>query len=219
MLFAFVFFLSTLVFMPGVLLGYASDHRLPREEFFRACGRNLWRFVRLCLFFLVISGIVAGILFGIQNALADAADKTSNERLPFFIQLAGTTIIFLILTVIRMWFDLAQTEVVLRDQPAVRKAIASAFRNMRQNFWRLLWSYVAIALVALTALVAGIGLWHAMVPPSSVTGAFIIGEATLLLLLGARFWQRATAVAFYLRELATPQENKRPVHAYAMPAV
>ncbi len=47
MMFAVVFFLASLVFMPGVLLGYASDHRLPRDEFFRACGRNVWRFVRL----------------------------------------------------------------------------------------------------------------------------------------------------------------------------
>src|SRR5580704_14496645 len=32
MTFAVVFFLASLIFMPGVLLGYASDHRVPREE-------------------------------------------------------------------------------------------------------------------------------------------------------------------------------------------
>src|SRR5580700_2767026 len=111
MMFAVVFFLASLVFMPGVLLGYASDHRLPRDEFFRACGRNVWRFVRLFLFFTIIAGIVGGILFGAFNALATAADKTSHERLPFFTQLVGTVIILLLLTIIRIWFDLAQTEV------------------------------------------------------------------------------------------------------------
>ena len=220
MLFAFVFFFASLLFMPGVLLGYASDHRLSRDEFYRACGRNVWRFVRLLLFFLVIGGIVAGILFGVQNALADAADKTSNERLPFFVQLAGTTIVFLVLTAIRVWFDLAQTEVVLRDQPAVRKAIASAFRKTRHNFWRLLGSYVAVALVALTVLIAGIWLWRAIVPPGSVAGAFIVGEATLLLLLATRFWQRAVAVAFYVQELTKlGEENSRAVAVFASPAV
>ena len=44
---AVLFFVVSLVFMPGVFLGYASDHRISREEFFRACGHNLWRFVRL----------------------------------------------------------------------------------------------------------------------------------------------------------------------------
>lgn len=220
MLFAVVFFLVSLLFMPGVLLGYASDHGLPRDEFYRACGRNLWRFVRLLLFFIIVAGIISGVLFGVQSALANAADKTSNERLPFFIQLAGTTIIFLVLTVIRIWFDLAQTDVVLRDQPAVHKSIAVGFRKTRRNLGRLLGSYVVIAIAALAVLMAGVLLWHAIVPPSSVPGAFIVSEATLLLLLAARFWQRATAVAFYVRELAEPfEEEARPIPAFAAPAV
>src|ERR1022692_337189 len=171
MIFAVLFFLASLLFMPGVLLGYASHHRLPGDEFYRACGRNVWRFVRLLLCFVVIAGMFAGILFGVQNALIDAADQTSNERLPFFIQLAGTTIVFLVLTVIRIWFDLAQTDLVLRDQPAVRKSVASGFRKMRRNLGRLLVGYVVIAIVALAVLVGGILLWHSIVPPSSVAGA------------------------------------------------
>jgi hypothetical protein len=218
MMFAVVFFLASLVFMPGVLLGYASDHRLPGDEFYRACGRNVWRFVRLFLFFTVIAGVVAGILFPALSVLVDAANKTSNERLPFFTQLVSTVIILLVLTVIRIWFDLAQTEVVLRDQNAVRKVIASGFRKTRRNLGRLLGAYVVIAIVALAVLVAGILLWYAIVPPSSVLGAFIIGQATLLLLLATRFWQRAAAVAFCVREMAEPVvEEVRPIPLLAAP--
>jgi len=220
MMFAVVFFLASLVFMPGVLLGYASDHPLPRDEFYRACGRNVWRFVRLFLFFSVIAGIVAGILFGGLNALVSAADKTSNERLPFFTQLIGTVIILVVLTVIRMWFDVAQTDAVLRDQPAVSKSIVAGFRKVRRNFGRLLGSYLAIAIVAVAVLMAGILLWYAIVPPSSVLGAFIIGQATMLLLLATRFWQRATAVAFYTREMTEPvAEEPRAIPGFAAPLV
>jgi len=220
MLFAVMFVLVSLLFMPGILLGYASDHRLPRDEFYRACGQNLWRFVRLLLFFAVIAGMVAGILLGVQNALINAADKTSYERLPFFIQLIGTTIVFLVVTVIRIWFDLAQTDVVLRDQPAVRKSVAAGFNKIRHNLGRLLVSYVVIAISGLAVLAGGILLWHAIVPPDSVVGAFIVGQATLLLLLAARFWQRATAVAFYVRELADPvEEEARPIPSFVAPAV
>jgi hypothetical protein len=220
MMFAVVFFLASLLFMPGVLLGYASDHRLPRDEFYRACGRNVWRFVRLFLSFTVIAGVIAGILFPALNALVNAADKTSHERLPFFTQVLGTVFILLVLTVIRIWFDLAQTDVVLRDQHAVRKSVAAGFRKTRRNLVRLLTSYVAIAIVALAVLVAGILLWKTIVPPSSVLGAFIIGQATLLQLLGTRFWQRATAVAFYVKEMAQPGvEELRPVPAVAAPVV
>jgi hypothetical protein len=215
MMFAVIFFLASLVFMPGVLLGYASDHRLPRDEFYRACGRNVWRFVRLLLFFTIIAGIVAGILFGVLNAVTAAAEKTSHEALPIFIELVGLVIILLVLTVVRIWFDLAQADVVLGDQSAARKSVAAGFRKTRRNLGRLLASYIVIAIVALATLLAGLLLWHAIVPPSSVVGAFIIGQATLLLLLGMRFWQRATAVAFYVKEAAEPVEEARPIAAFA----
>ena len=213
---AVLFFVGSLLLMPGVLLGYASDHRLPRDEFYRACGHNLWRFVRLFLFFVVIAGVISGLLFWGLNALVTAADKTSNERLPFFTQLLGTIVILVILTILRIWFDLAQTDVVLRDQGAVRKSIASGFRKTRHNLAPLLASYLGIAVVALAVLAGGILLWNAIVPPSSVLGAFIVSQATLLLLLATRFWQRAAAVAFQVRELAEPVlEETHPVPAFA----
>src|SRR5262249_16937351 len=109
---------------------------------------------------------------------------------------------------------------VLRDEPAVRKAIASAFGKTRRNCWRLLGSYVAIALVALAVLVAGIWLWQTIVPSSSVVGAFVIGETNLLLLLATRFWQRAVAVAFHVQELTRPvEEDGRAVAVFASPSV
>jgi len=199
-IFAMLFFIASLLLMPGVLLGYASDHRLPRDEFFRACGRNVWRFVRLFLMFAIVAGILSGLLYWGLDALVTAADKTSNERLPFFTQVGGTLVILVILTLFRIWFDLAQTDVVLRDQGAVRKSLAPAYRSTRQNLWPLLASYVTIGVVAIAVLIAGILLWNRIVPPASVLGAFLISQSTLLLLLGMRFWQRATAVAFYLRQ-------------------
>src|SRR5215469_1774938 len=81
MYFALVFFLASLVFMPGVFEGYTTDGRLSREDFFRACGRNLWRFIRLFLFFGIIAGPAAGILFGFHHVLVKAAEKSTNEKL------------------------------------------------------------------------------------------------------------------------------------------
>jgi hypothetical protein len=213
---AILFLVASLFLMPGVLLGYASDHRLPRDEFYRSCGRNVWRFVRLSLFFVVIAGIVSGILFGGLNALVAAADKTSNERLPFFVQLLGTIVILVILTVLRIWFDLAQTDVVLSDQSAVRKSIASGFRKTRCHLARLLGSYLVIAVIALAVLAGGILLWNQIVPSNSLFGALIVSQATLLLLLATRFWQRAVAVAFEVREITEPVvEEPRSVPAFA----
>jgi hypothetical protein len=211
--FGILFLLASLTFMPGVLLGYSSDHRISRDEFFRACGRNLWRFVRLFVLGAIAVGIVAGLLSAGAGMLAKAADKTNYERLPFFIHVGGWVIILLALTKLRIWFDLAQTDVVLRDQPAVRKSVAAGFRAMRKNRFRLLGTYVAILVIALAVLVVGILLWHFVVPPSSVVGAFIVSQLTLLLLLAARFWQRAAAVAFYVKQMAEPVVEIVPVQA------
>jgi hypothetical protein len=217
--FGILFLLVSLAFMPGVLLGYSSDHRVSRDEFFRTCGRDLWRFVRLFVLAAIVVGIAAGILLGGAGALAKAAEKTNYERLPFFTHMAGWAITLLVWTKLRIWFDLAQTDVVLRDQSAVRKSVAFGFRAMRKNRFRLLGTYLAISIVALAVLLGGIVLWHLIVPSSSVLGAFLVSQIMLLLLLAMRFWQRAAAVAFYVKQVAEPVVELPPVQAAVVPAV
>src|SRR5580700_4225560 len=127
--FAVLFFVATALFLPGVLQGYASTYRLPREDFFRACGRNLWRFIRLMIVAGIVMGIFAGVLFGIRAALLKAADESTSELLPVYLSFASLLVIFLVMCVLRIWFDLAQVDVVLSDQRAVRKSIGTGFRH------------------------------------------------------------------------------------------
>jgi hypothetical protein len=202
--FAVLFFVATALFLPGVLQGYASTYRLPREDFFRACGRNLWRFIRLMIVAGIVMGIVAGALFGIRSALLKAAGESTNELLPFYVSMASLLVIFLVMSGIRIWFDLAQTYVVLSDQRAVRKSIGAGFRHMRRDLGRLLASYVVTTIVAAIVLVAGLWVWMKFVPPASVMGAFFVSQLTLLLLLIPRFWQRGVAVTYYLQNMVEP---------------
>src|SRR5271168_665064 len=171
--FALFFLLLTALFLPGVLQGYASTYRLPREDFFRACGRNLWRFIRLMIVAGIVFAIVAGVLFGIRGALLKAAGESTNELLPFYVSMASLAVIFLVMSVLRIWFDLAQADVVLSDQRAVRKSIGAAFRHTWRGLGRLLTSYVVATIFAAIVLVAGIWVWMKFVPPASVTGAFV----------------------------------------------
>ena len=209
---ALLFFLASLWFMPGVLLGYSSDHPISREEFFRACGRNVWRLVRLCVVFALIAGFLTGGLSGIPGAVANALDKYSNDdRLLVLLECATLGLVVLLLTALRIWFDLGETDVVLRDQPAVRKSMRWALRTTRRYSLRLLGSYLVAAIAGGVILLAGILLWHALVPPSSVLGAFLVSQATLVLLLVSRFWQRAIAVAFYLRIATLPETESSSI--------
>jgi hypothetical protein len=219
-----LFALATLLLMPGVFRQYTSEKRISRDEFFRTCGRNLWRYIRLVLIYGVIALPLTGILFGIRGALVGVAEKALNELLPFWVGMISIVVIFVILTTGRIWFDLAEVDVVVRDQNAVRKSVGAGFRYACRHCGRLLATYAGISLFALIVLVVGIWLWNVLVPASSVLGAFVIGQLMMVLWLAARFWQRAVAAAFYMREmLVAPSLNPfrapetGPAPAPAMP--
>jgi hypothetical protein len=216
--FAVLFFVATALFLPGVLQGYASTYRLPREDFFRACGRNLWRFIRLMIVAGIVFLIVGIPLFGIRGALVKAADESTNELLPVYLSFGSLFVIFLVMSVLRIWFDLAQADVVLSDQRAVRKSIGAAFRHTWRGMGRLLTSYVVATIFAAIVLVAGIWVWMKFVPPASVVGAFFVSQLTLLLLLIPRFWQRGVAVTYYLQNMVQPIAVVETVTAVAVVA-
>ena len=182
--FALLFFFATALFLPGVLQGYAARPTgLPREDFFRACGRNLWRFIRLMIVAGIVMGAVAAALFGLHGVLERKAAESTNELLLPEVRFAGLAVIFLVMTALRIWFDLAQTDVVLSDQRAVRKSIGIGFRHTWRNLGRLLGSYVVTTIVAAIVLVAGLWVWMKFVPPASVGGAIVVSQLMLLLLL------------------------------------
>jgi hypothetical protein len=108
------------------------------------------------------------------------------------------------MSVLRIWFDLAQADVVLSDQRAVRKSIGAGFRHTWRALGRLLASYVVTSIMAAIVLVAGLWVWMKFVPPASVMGAFFVSQLTLLLLLIPRFWQRGVAVTYYLQNMVKP---------------
>jgi hypothetical protein len=202
--FALLFFVATALFLPGVLQGYASTYRLPREDFFRACGRNLWRFIRLMIVAGIVMGAVAAALFGIQGVLEKKAAESTNELLGFEVRVLSLVLIFLVMTALRIWFDLAETDIVLSDQRAVRRSISTGFRHMWRNLGRLLGSYVVTTIVAAILLGAGLWIWMRFVPPASVLGAIVVSQLMLILLLIPRFWQRGVAVRYYLENMVEP---------------
>jgi len=201
---ATLFFVATALFLPGVFQGYASNYRLSREDFFHACGRNLWRFVRLLIVSGVVMGIVAGILFGIRAGLVKAADASTSELLPVQVGMAMTALIVVIMSILRSVFDLAEVDVVLSDQGAVRRSIGAGFRHGFRSIFRLTGSYLVIWVVASLVMVAGLWVWNKMVPPASVLGAFVVGQLTLIITLAARFWQRGVAVAYWQDKMVAP---------------
>jgi hypothetical protein len=216
--FACVFFLATALFLPGVFAGYASTYRLPREDFFRACGRNLWRFIRLMIIAGIIMGIFTGLLFAANGKIVEKAGQSTYEVLPFEVRLIGLAIIFLIMTTLRIWFDLAEADIVLNDQRAVRKSIAAGFRHTFHSLGRLLGSYVLSTIIAAIVLVVGLWIWLRFVPTQSILWAFIVGQIILYLLLIPRFWQRGIAVSYWQQHMLVPVVVVQPIEPAPAPA-
>ena len=209
--FSFLFLAATALFLPGVLQGYASTYRLPREDFFRACGRNLWRFIRLMIVAGTVMGTTAWTLFKLHEVLEQEAAESTNELLLPEVRLAGLAVIFLIMTAFRIWFDLAEADIVLSDQRAVRKSLWSGLRHTFRSLVRLMASYMVAAVVAAVVLVGGIWTWIKFVAPENVSGAFVVSQITLLLLLIPRFWQRGVAVSYWQQYMMAPVVAVRPV--------
>lgn len=209
--FAFLFMVATVLFLPGIFSGYASTYRLPREEFFRACGRNLWRFIRIMIVAAIVMGIFSGILFGANGAIVKKAGDSTNEVLPFALKMTGLAVIFLVMSTLRIWFDLAEAETLLSDQRAVRKSLALAFRHTFRSLGHLLGSYVLTTIVAAAILLCGLLAWMKLVSPESLGGAFLISQITLLLLLIPRFWQRGIAVSYWQQYMQVPVAVVEPI--------
>ena len=214
---ACVFFLVTALFLPGVFAGYASTYRLPREDFFRACGRNLWRFIRLMIIAGIVMGVIAGLLFAANGAIGTKAEESTNELLPFALRMIGLLVIFLIMTTLRIWFDLAETDVVLNDERAVRRSIAAGFRHTFRSLGRLLGSYVVATLMAAIILAAGLWFWMEVIPAHSVTRAFLLIQFIMLLLLIPRFWQRGMAVSYWQQSMLVPVVEVHSVEPTIVP--
>ena len=126
-------------------------------------------------------------------------------------------VIFLIMAVFRIWFDLAEADIVLSDQRAVRKSIAAAFRHTFRSLGRLLSGYVLTTIIAAVILIGGIWIWMKTVPPESVLGAFVVSQLTLLLLLIPRFWQRGIATSYWQQRMMIPVVPMRAIEPQPVP--
>jgi len=219
MFFALLFLVATAMFLPGVLQGYASTYRLPRDDFFRTCGRNLWRFIRLMMVAGIVMGIAASALFGLHGVLERKAAESTNELLLPEVRIVGLFLIFLVMATLRIWFDLAEVDIVLNDQRAVGKSIAAGFRHTFRSLGRLLGSYLVATIGAAFVLSVGLFLWMKSVAPESVVGALVISQLTLLLLLIPRFWQRGVAVSYWQQHMMIPVVPAEPIEPQPVPAM
>src|SRR2546425_2871883 len=87
--FSLVFFAIVFFLTGGILEAYRSGRKLTTREFFEACGSYFWRWVRLCIFMIIVLVLplyLAGTLWG---RATDMMLNSAQEKTAFWILLAG----------------------------------------------------------------------------------------------------------------------------------
>jgi hypothetical protein len=197
-LFSLIFFALVLFLTGGILEAYRAQHKLSTREFFEGCGRYFWRFVRLLGWMLVAMVPIAIIAVASARWGGRLSDDAPDPKLGFWVMAGGGVLVFLLLSVVRLWADMAQVYAVAEREPAMLRALARGARITFGNLASLLWIYLRIALLGWLALALAFVLWT-RVPGRDVTLSFLLFELTLLWWTGCRLWQRASETAWYER--------------------
>ena len=199
-LFAALFPLFMLFVTGGILAVYRGDRKFAAGDFFAASGAFFWRFVRLALFSLVPFGILFGMLPGVSKLADYFGDRAVSAQTGFYILLAGSIVVTLLVLFVRLWFDIAQVRAVVQDEhkmwPNLRKALGISWRNVATLF-RM---YLCISGVAWVTLAVGLWLWSKL-PPTATPVTFLLLELIILVQLLTRLWQRASSVTWYKRHM------------------
>jgi hypothetical protein len=190
--------------VPGTLFCYQTGNSASLFALLQSGFAHFWRFVRITLVSLVISGPILAGLFALQKLWAAHVDVNTVERPAVLLKLAGLVLIGLVAAALRLYFDLMQVYTVqlgqqlrpegadgkTRPEHRIRRAFKPAWRTFRRNFFRAYPTFILLAVLALAAVVltARFGL-HSLAQPR-VWPMFLVAQLGLFLMLLTRFWQR-----------------------------
>jgi hypothetical protein len=194
-------FLAMILLVGGTIRIYLVGEP-PRLPVLLARGSEyFWRMVRVSLLFALIAGLVLGGLIWARGALLARANEVYVERTMFLFSAASAAFVLLVALLLRLWFDLVEIYAIRNagmGNRRIRQAVLPALRLLLRNFWWTFASFLLIGLLGAGALAACIFLWKDLVPPDQVWLAAPVAQLGLLLLLAARYWQRAMQVSLVL---------------------
>ncbi len=212
-----IFFLLYFLLVPGTLFCYLTKTPARLATLFHQGLLHFWRFVRITLLTLLTCAIILGPLLELQSTVSDRIDDALVGRTAFLLKLATLIFVFLVASLIRLYFDLVEAYTVqlgLQFRPArvgiakpdrrVRRTLGPAFRTLRRHFFRTWLTFLFLALFGAAALVLSTRIAiHTLAQPR-VWPAFLFAQIGLFLLLFTRFWQRGVETSLILQNPLLP---------------
>lgn len=212
--FILIFFGFMLFITGGILAAYREDRKLTAGEFFQASGEYFWRMVRLVLMSIVPFAVIAVIWTVASGTSSMLSNTSNNEKLGFYVLVAGAVIVTVLALLVRLWFDVAQVRAVAQNEHGMFHNLMRSFVITAKSAGTLLWIYFRISLVAWIAL--GVGIWlRAQFPARAIGATWLLMEIVLLMQIFTRLWQRSASVTWYAR---FAEEHPAAVVDYTTPA-
>ena len=208
----FLFLAIYFLLVPGTLFVYLTSTPARISILLHQGLLHFWRFIRITLIAAIVCGLILGPLSFFQTKWADHVDEQWVGRNAFLLTLTGDIILFLVASILRLYFDLVEVYTVQlglhlrhsllgdsKPDRRVRRTLIPAWRTLRANFsqaWPI-FLFLAIVGAAAVILTARISI-HLLAQPR-VWPTFLLVQLGLFLMLFTRFWQRGVETALALQ--------------------
>jgi len=200
--------------VPGALFCYQTNAPARLSTLLHQGLIHFWRFVRITILMLLVAGVILGLLSFLQTKWANHVDEHAVGRHAFFATLAGYIIVFLVASILRLYFDLVEVYTVQLGQHLrrngkpdrrVRRTLGPAWRTLRANFAEAWPIFLFLALLGAGAVVLTARISMHMLGQPRVWPTFLLAQLGLFVLLLTRFWQRGVETSLSLQyPIVTP---------------
>jgi hypothetical protein len=203
-----LYLLLYFLLVPGTLFCYLTDTPARLGTLLQQGFLYFWRFVRITLLTLLVSALVLGPLLFLQNSWADHVDEHTVGRPAFFLTLAGYIVLFLVASILRLYFDLIEVYTVQlglhlradgRPDRRVHRTLGPAWRTLWARFSQAWPVFLFLTLLGAAAVVLTARTSMHMLAQPRVWPTFLLAQLGLFLMLFTRFWQRGAESSLALQ--------------------
>jgi hypothetical protein len=208
-----LYLLVYFLLVPGTLFCYQTNTPARLGTLLQQGLLFFWRFVRITILTLLVSALILGPLFFLQGKWADQVDEHIVGRNAFLAILAGNVVLFLVASILRLYFDLVEVYTVqlgLHLRPTlfankpkpdrrVRRTLGPAWRTLRANFSQAWPTFLFLTLLGFAAVILTARISMHMLAQPCVWPTFLLAQLGLFLMLLTRFWQRGVETSLALQ--------------------
>jgi hypothetical protein len=189
------------VLFAGTTFVYVSAEPPQLSVLLRGGVAYFWRFVRAAILAGCVAAVILGILLAARALLLTRAGNVYVERTMFLYSAISATVVLLVASLVRLWWDLVEVYIVrnvMDGERGVRRALLPALLLLWKYFFRSVGSFLLSGMLGVSALAFCLLLWKQFVPANQVWLACLLAQLGLFLLLASRFWQRGIEAALVM---------------------